>query len=216
MAVAFVSGDHRLTSPGTSITFSFTAGSGSDRLLLAYGRDVGFGSISVSSMTYAGASMSSVSGPSVGQAYQKTAAATGANNITFNLSAYGRLFSSVSDWTGVDQTTPIGTVVNSSGSSSAPSVTVSTGDAVLAAETNIYTGSGSFSATVGTLIGGVRDPGSGRGSASGYRTSTGAVTFSIPGSASWDAVGFPISAAGGAAATSFAMPRRFPRPILNF
>lgn len=200
MAVAYNNGDTRQTSGGTTVSFSFTT-AGSDIAILVGARSSnGF---TVSGVTYAGVSLTQLANSGVSmKAFGLGSANSGANNVAVTCSSYEFPYVNTASFNGVDGTTPFDTAVTNSGTSAAPStgsVTCPTDGAVWGTEFNNYTGSGSITATAGTLIGSQRSGGTGQGWAHAYRLSTGAITFSIPGSAAWWAAGVPInpSAASG-------------------
>jgi hypothetical protein len=208
MAVAFNNSDAQRTSGGTSITYSFTCSSGTDRFFIVSATDDGIANPPITSVTYNSVGLTAVSGtqPEV-EMYQLVAPATGANNLTWNLSSYSFLHTAISDWTGVDQSTPLGTVVTNAGTSAAPtsgSVTCPSNGAVWGSEFSGYTTAGTPTAGAGTtLASAYRSGAGGRTGAGGYRLDTGALNWNIPSSAGWFAQGIPINAAGagGGAAT---------------
>jgi len=199
VAVAYDNGNTRQTSGGTTVSFSFTT-AGSDIAILVGARSSN--SFTVSGVTYAGVSLTQLANSGVSmKAFGLGSAAVGANNVAVTCSAYESPYVNTASFNGVDGTTPFGTAITNSGTSTAPStgsVTCPTDGAVWGTEFNNYTGSGSITATAGTLIGSQRSGGTGQGWAHAYRLSTGAITFSIPGSAAWWAAGVPINVAGAA------------------
>jgi hypothetical protein len=194
----FNAGDTRLSALGTSYTVSHTSSSGADRAILLVARDGNYAPTMTFTATYAGGSLSAHQDANGQYSFYRVAQATGPNNLVVAFSAYGSVFAAHSDWTGVDQATPLGTLVSNSGTSSAPttgSVTCPAGGAIWAVEYNGYTGGGSFSCTDGTFIAHQRSAGGGHATASGYRNSTGSVTWAIPGSVGWTTVALPINPA---------------------
>lgn len=121
-----------------TVTFAHTC-SGLNRVLIV---GISQGSnTSVTSVTYAGTAMTSLGVPAnngnkaVVSMYYLAAPATGANNVvvtwTGNVNA---IVGSVS-FTGVDQTTPVGTFAKATGTSTAPSVNVTSGNGQLVVDT---------------------------------------------------------------------------------
>jgi len=179
----------------TTVTFSYTAGSGSERLLLVQTR---VASGSVTSVTYAGAGLTSHATGGGMTIWRKTAPASGANNVVVTIGTYNQLIASTSDWTGVDQTTPLGTQVSATGTSTTPatgSVTCPANGAVWGGMYAEYsTSPGTISAGSGTtLLGWVRESANGRRKAGGYRFNTGTISFSQVSSTAWGAQAIPIN-----------------------
>lgn len=177
-----------------SVTFSYTSGSGSDRLLL-----VQVSLFGVTSVTYAGASLTNV-GAGVGSMsmWRKTAPAAGANNVVISGPLYNYLMYTVSDWTGVDQTTPLGSQVGATGSSSSPStgsITCPANGFVAGGVRSGYsTAPGTITAGSGTtLTSFIRETANGTTKADGRRSNTGALSWTLSTSRSWEAQGFPIN-----------------------
>ena len=199
MAVAFNNSTDVATSTGsgTSVSFSYTASSGSDRLLLAASRENS--SKVVSAVTYAGAALTNAGSTGGIIIWRKIAPATGANTATFTTPTYSHVHTAVADFTGADQTTPLGTQVTNSGTSNAPatgSITVPTSGASYGFAFQAYTtGSTDFTAgTNTTLAGAAHSASTGSKSAGGYSLTTGALNWSATGSAAWETLGFPINA----------------------
>jgi hypothetical protein len=203
MAVAFNNGGVSIA-VAASLSFSYTASAGADRLLLCAGeaQDSVF-----SGVTFDGAPLTA--GPTrtgiLGTitTWYKTGAATGAKTLTFTpASGYAAMFGAFSDWTGVHQTAPIGSAVTNvdsdNGSTwSSGSITVPTDGLAWAYGRNIYTSGGSFSGgTDTTLIGGNRNGGTGQGQAHGYRATTGSVNINMPsGTSTVNIIGFALNPA---------------------
>lgn len=194
MAVALNNSDTRLTSSGNTVSFSYTSSAGADRLLLVQSED--YGGIAVAAVSYAGTSLSLVGSTGTLNMWQLVAPASGTNTLSFTLASYSHCLPSTSDWTGVDQTTPLGTLVTASGASTTPS----SGSAVCPTNGAIYGGMGSAYSTAAptagsgtTLAGSVRDGGSGYIKAGGYRSNTGDISFSIPGASTWVAQAAPVN-----------------------
>lgn len=197
MSVAFVGGESRIPAAGTTVIYSYTVGSGSDRLLLLQTYPTG-SSGTVTGVTYGGDALTNIDTSDVCLTWSKTAPLTGSNTVSISVATYSTIFTSTSDWTGVDQTTPVGAAVVAGGSSSSPStgsVTCPTNGAIWGAEYSAYTtGSAPTAGSGTTLAGAVRNGASGETKAAGYRTTTGAVSWSLGSSAGWVAAGIPINA----------------------
>ena len=193
MAVAFNVSDTRQTVAGNTVSFAYSCSAGSNRLLLSQTRS---SAVSVSSGTYAGAALTNVGSVGGIIMWRKIAPATGSNTLAFTLSSYGRTHASTSDWTGVDQTTPLGTAVTATGTSVTPataSVTCPTDGAIFGGEYSAYTTAGAPTAGAGTTLEGAeREGAGGTTKAGGRRSTTGTISFSIASSAAWEAQAFPI------------------------
>lgn len=196
--------------PGTSLTFSVTVGANSNRaIFVGTNGQFGGGFLSVTGVTYAGNALSSVASGSSSVIWCRVAPNTGANNVVLTYSTYGNAWNSTLSAHDVDQTTPTGTGVSASGTSTAPStgsITVPANGMAFGILRNGYTTAGAPSAGSGvTSIGSTREGGGGTASASGYRTTTGSINYTIPGSAAWLALGVPINpvAAAGLARNAF-------------
>lgn len=209
MAVAFNNSTDTGTSTGTgtSVSFSYTASSGADRLLLAATRESA--SKVVSAVTYAGAALTNSASFSGMIIWSKIAPATGANTLTFTTAAYSQLHTGAADFTGADQTTPVGTAVTNSGTSNAPatgSITVPSGGMSYGFAFQAYTvGTTVFTAGTNTTLASAYG-GAATGntkSAGGYSASTGALNWSASGSAAWVTIGVPLSAVGAAGGGPF-------------
>ncbi len=193
MAVTPNNSNSRNTSNGTTVSFSYTSNSGSDRFLQAQTEDIG--GATVNSGTYAGAALAGAGSSGVMKFWGKTAPATGANTLAFTLSSYGNTRVHTSDWSDVDQTTPNGTPVFTSGSSAAPAVTglSFTANGALWGKVSIgyLGGSPVIGAGSGTTIGS-QFAFSGRAAATGYRLNSGDLNWTSTGSTAWTAAGIPI------------------------
>lgn len=129
MAVAY---DAASSSSGVSVatlTWSHTC-SGSDRVLYAL-LEFDATAVTVSSVTYNGAALTSVgrvagagSFGGVVEIWRRIAPSTGANNIVANFSANTDIVGGGHSFTGADQTTPNGTFTSATGTSTAPSVSI--------------------------------------------------------------------------------------------
>lgn len=111
----------------TSVSWSHTV-SGSDRLLI-----MGISTsdqASVTGMTYAGTSLTNILATLTSvnvrvQSRSLVAPATGTNTATITIDIDRRITGRAHSYTGVHQTTPLGTVATATGTSTAPSVAVS-------------------------------------------------------------------------------------------
>lgn len=206
MAVALVVGGTVESSLSASPhTFAVDVGSGSNRLLLVQTRSI---SGTVSGVTYAGVSMSNVGSYNGLIMWALVAPTTGNNNVVVSWTGSSKCFTSYSAWTGVDQSTPLGTEDDATATSTNPkssSITCPTNGAIFGGE---YSGYSSSTPTIqsGTLLGAAKDSGGGQTKAGAYRTDTGTVGWTI-GNAFWYCQTFPINAANGAAASSLVLPR---------
>ncbi len=113
----------------SSVSFSCTVSAGSDRLLLGSVSAKRAGSSEITGVTYNSVSLTNVDGIDNGSVsshlWQLVASATGANTFVATSTATDfELNAACESYTGVDQTTPLGTSVTASGTDTAPSVTV--------------------------------------------------------------------------------------------
>ena len=136
----------------TTLSWTHTVGSGSDRLLMV-GVSSSVAAHTVTSLTYGAASLTFLgrrqSASVDTELWYLVAPAVGADTITVTLSAAARIVGGAVSFTGVHQTTPLGSYTSDTATSASPSVTVSSaeGEAVidcLAAQGN------AGSATVGS------------------------------------------------------------------
>lgn len=196
MPVAFNNGTTNGAGTGGSsgVTFSYAGGSGADRLLLVQTR----GTATVTAVAHNGKSLTSAATGGGMTMWRRVAQDTGTRNIYIELGTYQSVLWSVSDWTGVDQTTPLGSQVTATGSSSSAatgSITCPADGAIFGGVQNDYTvGGGTATAGSGTtLVGAFRTAGNGWGKAGGRRASTGTLSWNLAGSTSWGVQGFPIN-----------------------
>lgn len=116
----------------SSRTYSFTGGSGSDRLLLVWvGTYCCGASDTLTSVTYNGVAMTRAEFTTDtidnrSYLYYLAAPATGANNVVITLSAAHEIYSMAWSYTGVDQTTPIDSHASLGQSTNNTSITQST------------------------------------------------------------------------------------------
>lgn len=215
MAVAINNPVTQDTSSGTSVSFSYTSSSGSDRVLLAQSRS---NAGTVTACTYAGASLTALNTTGSLITWLRIAPATGSNTLAFTISSYGSVQASVANFTGADQTTPTGTAVTAAGTSTAPSsgsVTCPTNGIVWGGQTSDYTTSGAPTMGSGVTSGGsIRNASGGHTKSAGYRENTGPISFTLSSSSAWNVQAYPINPVAAAASSVFVL--AFPRPILMF
>jgi len=197
MAVALV-GSAGGNGLNTTINFSYTVGSGTNRLLM-----LGAWSAStINSASYNSVSMTAVGSVGSAKAFALVAPASGSNTVSVTLSAYNGLRWRADDYTDVDQTTPTGTAVTNTGSSSnAPttgSVTVPANGIAWGFTHHNY--STALTASAGTLVGASTAFGSSW--AVSNRTTTGPLSWTASSGGVWDAIGVPINAAAVPAAVT--------------
>lgn len=136
-AVAFDTACNGTALAATSLTFSCTTAAGSDRLIIVgAAQEVASPSIAVSGITYNGVALTSVADVEFDntvtvnrlQMYSLVANAAGANNVVIS---YGGTVSTIGGaaftFTGVDQTTPLGTAGTNNGDAGEPSTINVTG-----------------------------------------------------------------------------------------
>ena len=205
MAVGFDTSDVRRTTGGTSITFSYTV-TGSNPAIIT--TSVPDGANTVTAVSYNSVGLTNLGSTGTLIMWGLGGCATGANNLTFTVSAYDFVQSAVASFTGTDTTTgtsAFGTAVTNTGTSTAPStgsITCPSGGAVYGREDSAYTTGVAPTITVGTLAGTIRFGGNGHTWAGGYALdATTNITWAISSSAAWAAIGVPLSApaAGGPA-----------------
>ena len=194
MPVTYVGQQTGITSNGTTVAFSYTTGSGADRLLLA-----GISAArTVSSASYAGAAMTTEVGSGARQIMRLVNPASGAQTFSLTLTSYGSAHKySLADFDGVDQTTPLGAGLTPTGTSNTPSTGTVTVPADGAAFGFFYHGYATTTPTIntGTLTGASTNGSTCHGG--GYRTTTGAIAWNINKSSSWTAFALPINPSGG-------------------
>lgn len=200
MGVAFAGAEGWVTYGGTSWSTSRTTPSGSDRYLMVQYADVSRGNFPTS-YSYAGAGFTHLYDHDH-RYLGLVAPATGANTLVLSFAGYqsGNIVIATA-WTGVDQTTPTNaqtTATGSSSSSSTGSITCPADGVIIGGSYSGYTTTGNPSITAGTAIDQSRWGGGGQTRAEGYRLSTGALSWTLPSSASWYASGIPLNAAAAA------------------
>ena len=130
-------------SKGTSHTWSHTVGAAGTNRILIVGTSAE-SAVAVTNVTYAGQSLTLLGGQSTPGSVTRTelwyilAPATGTNNIVVNLGANKKLAAGAASWTGVHQTATFGTAVFASGTSTSPTVdlTSASGEVVVDAMAN--------------------------------------------------------------------------------
>lgn len=129
MAIAYDDDSGGVAGSASSLTFSHTC-TGSDLLLLVGVSLYNLNGATISSVTYNSVAMTlvdtAVNSSRRASLYRLVAPSTGANDVVITLSAseFDIVGGSMS-FTGVDQTTPLGTAATANGNSTAPSVNVS-------------------------------------------------------------------------------------------
>jgi Putative Ig domain len=200
MAVALNNGVAVAPSAATTISFSYTSGSGSNRLLIAQS----YSTVNITAARYSGVSMSLADTFGNLKLWSLIAPATGANTIAFDLASYNSGRFNVANFDGADQTTPLGSVVQNTGSSAAPtssSVTCPANGMIYSGGRHDYSG-GAATAGAGTTLAG-SESSLGASKFAGYRTTTGTAAFVTPGSNTWNLQTVPISASSGGTPVSF-------------
>lgn len=131
MAVAFDAASSGQATSATSLTIAHTC-TGSNLLLTAGGHVSAGSPPTISGVTYNSVAMTAMSGPTLYATFGRysswrlVAPATGANNIVMSLGGTGdELVLGGISFTGVDQTTPLGTVAAAQGTSTAATVDAS-------------------------------------------------------------------------------------------
>lgn len=199
MAVAYVGQATGKTSSSTTVSFSYTNGAGTNRVLVA-----GLYSLSggISSVSYAGAALTQLDVAGTDKyLFGKIAPATGSNTFSITQSSYGATEYALADFDGADQTTPFGAVVKNTGNSNSGttgSITVPSNGIAFGWVEHSY--SSNPTATAGTQTG--SGASLGRGWAGAYRSTTGSLSWSATNTGAWFAMAVPISpVAGGTDAT---------------
>jgi uncharacterized repeat protein (TIGR01451 family) len=140
-ASAQIAVDKVTTSPGpnanvTSLTFAHTVGSGPNRILIV-AISLNHPNVTATGITYAGKALTNI-GAEVGsqnrtEMWYLVAPPSGTADVIINMSAAKRVVGTAISFTGVNQTTPLGTFVGATAQSTAASVTVTSapGDLVL-------------------------------------------------------------------------------------
>lgn len=115
MAIAFDAATNCASATGTSLTYSHTTGSGSDRhLTVVLGTNAATTEGNITGITYGGVAMTKIGYKKHASftnhiwVYYLIAPATGANNVVVSSTASIYLESGCMSYTGVSQTTPVG------------------------------------------------------------------------------------------------------------
>lgn len=194
-AVAFDAATTGTVGGANALTFSHTVGAGgADRLLIVA---VSIDNRTVQSVTYGGVAMTNVgtatNGAQISSMWRLIAPATGANNVVVTLSGGGTdIVAVATSYTGVDQTTPLGTPVTATGNSVTASVAVTSATGEIVVD--------SVSSNLGTLTVGEgqtqRGNGVGGDNQGGSSTEPGAtsvtMSWTIGSSSAWASVGVSI------------------------
>lgn len=124
----------------TTVTWSHTVGAGVDRILVV-GVSLHSLTTSVSSVTYAGSSLTLIGSFSRVSMWRLLAPPVGTANIVATLSPASRLVVGATSYFGVDQTTPTGAFVSGSGPDTVPpSITVTSAVGELVVDTLVVPG----------------------------------------------------------------------------
>ncbi len=186
------------TSASTSTTFSHTCSTRANRLLLVW---IAFNDNLTPDpnmvVTYAGVSMSQVgSAVFIGGAADKTlwlfqlvAPATGANNVVADWHILGNDFNVISavSFTNVNQITPLGTPASASGSSTTPSVDVSSNSLEIVVDGVLWNATSVQTQRTNDLIVAI---GGGSGTATGTATTT--MAWTLTPTADWAIQGVAV------------------------
>lgn len=217
--IAFVAGAtaSNVTGAGTTLNITLDCGSAADRLL-AVGVSIASGTINApSGITYNAVALTSRGGLT-GQTFYRseiwtlTNPAAGSNTVTITTPGVNqRIFGGAACYSGVDPTTPVGTLVSATGSSTAPSVVVTsaTNDLVIDNLTSHNNSSPPPSVVAGqTLRYQTIDSGSTDGISGSTKAGAASVTMSwtLSVSGQWTIVALPLKPASAAAA----VPKRRP------
>jgi hypothetical protein len=197
--VAINNSDARVLGSGTFASFAYGAGSGSNRLLLTQTKTNS--GVSITNAYFAGTPMTNVTpnGANNLKMFRLVAPTAGSQTLSFDIASYDQMMPVTSDWTGVDQNEPLGTLANNNGTSNTPttvSVNVQQDGVVYGASYNAYSVAPApvISGGGNILAASTRNGLNGYGRAGGYRTSSGIISWSNPTSAVWDTQAVPIRA----------------------
>lgn len=138
----------------TSLTWSHTVGAGSNRILVVGVSIRNSAGQTVSSVTYAGVGLTFIGAQSNGtnsriEMWRLLAPATGTNSIVVTMSAGAHFVGGAASFTGVDQTTPLGTFVSATGNTSTPTVNASSATGEVVIDTLAMRGSADTITSVG-------------------------------------------------------------------
>ena len=153
MALAFDAVTSGQANGAGPFTLSHTT-SGADRVLVV-GVIIHAGAgITITSVTYNGVAMtvipsSTITGTYAVSLYGLIAPASGANTVSISISGNAEIGFGAMSLTGADQTTPFGTANTATGTSTTPSVTVSSASGEIVVDTGQIFHSGTFSVGAG-------------------------------------------------------------------
>lgn len=193
MAVAVLNSVGSQVNDSTNVAFN--AGTGSDRVLYAFTH---WENAIVTAATFNSVAMTQIGTSGNGRLWRLINPGSGSLNLRFTTNTGGTTQYDAIVLSGVDQTTPNGTLTSGSGtgtSSNTGSVTLPADGLVLGFLRTAWLGN-SLAPTIvspSTLRGAHWSGNTGHGIAGGSRTSTGAVAWTHD-SAAWGAIGVPVNA----------------------
>ena len=206
--VAFDATANSLCTSCTSLTFALTT-SGSDRLLIV-GAGWGDTTGSITGVTYNSVALTSVtvvnnSSDANSHMWQLIAPNTGANNVVISASeTMSELVGGAVTFTGVDQTTPLGTAATNSGNSTTITVTVSSATDEIVIDAMAF---GNTGATVDASQTARWDRDGSVLTSGGGSTEAGAastvMSWSLPGGGRWATIGVGVKPVSAGAAPNF-------------
>lgn len=195
MAIAFDAATTGTAAGAGSLTFSHSVGAGgADRLLVVA---VSIDNRTVTGVTYGGTAMTSVgsatNGAQVSHMWRLIAPATGANNVVVTLSGGGTdIVAVATSYTGVDQTTPLGTAATATGTSTTASVAVTSATDELVVD-SVSSNLGTLTVGAGQTQRGNTTAGDNFGGASEEVGATSVtMSWTIGSSSAWASVGVSI------------------------
>jgi len=135
-----------------SFTWSHTVGTGANRILIVGVSIRNSSSQTVTSVTYAGAPLTNIGVQANGdvvriEMWRLVNPPSGTANVVVTLSGQAKAVCGATSWTGVHQTTPLGTFVSATGSTNAPTVNASSATNEVVQDT--VAAQGTVTATVG-------------------------------------------------------------------
>lgn len=206
MAIAFDAASTSKSASTTSLSWSHTC-TGSDLILVVAVSINDPGDRSVSSVTYNSVSLSLIGTATASatvrvELWYLIAPTTGANTVEVALNKGSAIVAGATSWTGVDQSTPLGTMVTATGTGTAVTVTASTSagemvvDVLAADDGPTAAADGSQTERWDDAVTGVV-----RGAASSESSGDGNVVMSwtLGSSKEWEIAAVPIKAGGGGA-----------------
>jgi hypothetical protein len=189
----------RLPAFNNLVRVAITTVYGDDLIVVQVKPDAG--GTTVASVAFSGSTFNSAGTSSGISTFWLPAPAVANGFVDVDLSTFDAADFSVFVISGGHQTAPLGTVVSAAGTSTAPatgSVACPAGGLVIGMQSAGYTASGTPTAGSGCTLGFAgRDGGSGQTTSGAWRATTGAISFSIGGAASWAAAAYPVNAASG-------------------